>query len=336
MPRRMGTEGRAPKRAEPELKVEPRMRRMLDEVHARPEAGWRAEPLARKRAYVRRQGSTVSTSAPEPEVDAALERIFNSADFLAGWWLAVGAKRTLAVAKIITSAELGTGFMVSPWLMMTNNHVLDSVETAAGARAIFRYEEDERGRISRPQTLQFQPERCFVTSPKEELDFALVAVAPAAKGKPPGKAFGCIPMVGSIGKIIAGEPVNVLQHPSGRPREICVRNNLLVNVLDERHLLYGTDTEPGSSGSPVLNDHWELVALHCASEPRRNDKHEPLDIEGNVADAHTPESKRVWLANKGVRVSAIIKDLKARQVDASSGTEAEALVAELLAVGGNT
>jgi endonuclease G len=322
----------------PELRVEPEMRRRIDEVRAAPHDAWRYEPLERKIAFARRNVGAVVSDATEASVDATLERIFNSPDFLAGWWLAAGVRRAAAVAKISTDFELGTGFMVSPWLMITNHHVLDSADTAGTASVQFRYEEDERGRIARSQKLAFQPERCFVTSPVEDLDFTLVAVEPArsARGdKPPGKAFGCIPMVGTVGKIVRGQPVNVVQHPSGRPREICVRNNLLVDILDEKYLLYGTDTEPGSSGSPVLNDHWELVALHCASEPRRNEQQQPLDVDGNVVTASTPESKRVWLANKGIRVSAIIRELSARKLEPSSGTEAVELVTELLRTGGN-
>ena len=130
----------------------------------------------------------------------------------------------------------------------------------------FRYEEDDNEELHGTIRLALQPERCFVTSPVAELDLTLVAVAPTPDGEPPGKTFGHIVAPGPIGKVLLGQPVNILQHPDGRPREIAVRNNLLLSVDDDLTLTYGTDTERGSSGSPVLSDRWELVALHHSSK----------------------------------------------------------------------
>ena len=106
-------------------------------------------------------------------------------------------------------------------------------------------------------------------------------------------------------------------------------------MVDDTFVLYGADTEPGSSGSPVLSDTWELVALHHASEQKRNEQHQFVDAEGNLATDETPESKRVWVANKGIRVSALVADLRARTLDASNGTEAKVLVVQMLGLGGN-
>lgn len=320
-------------RAEPELQLAPETVARISAVAARPGQAWRQEPLARKRAFARRRGEPMTRDAEAPVVDAALERIFLDADFLAGAWLSIGATKAEAVAKINTTTELGTGFLVSPWLLMTNNHVIDTPDTASGAIAWFRYVEDADGNIT-PHKLALQPERCFVTSPSDALDYTVVAVAPL-DDKPPGEQFGSIPLHGGVGKIIVGQNVNVIQHPSGRPREICVRNNLLLEIVDDIFVLYGADTEPGSSGSPVLNDTWELVALHHASEQKRNAQHQYVDAEGNLATDETPESKRVWVANKGIRVSALVADLRSRTLDTRNGAEAKDLVDQMLGLGGN-
>jgi endonuclease G, mitochondrial len=84
----------------------------------------------------------------------------------------------------------------------------------------------------------------------------------------------------------------------------------------------------------VLNDAWELVALHSRAEQAQDDQGRPVDIDGLPATDDTPESRRVWVANKGVRTSAIVADLTARR-DAATGTEAAALLDELLRTGGN-
>ena len=48
------------------------------------------------------------------------------------------------------------------------------------------------------------------------------------------------------------------------------RSNLLVSLADATRLIYETDTLPGSSGSPVFNDQWQLVGLHHRTEQARN------------------------------------------------------------------
>jgi endonuclease G len=228
---------------------------------------------------------------------------------------------------------MGTGFLASLWLLVTNNHVLPDAATAADTEVTFRFEEDARGRTTRAVKVRLDPGRCFLTSGIDELDYTAVAVQ-AVNGKAPGSVFGSIPMVGATGKILSGHPVNIVQHPGGRAREIAVRNNLLVGVDDARYLTYLTDTEPGSSGSPVLNDAWELVALHSRAEPGRDQQGRPVDVDGQVTTDDTPDSRRTWVANKGVRTSAIVADLIARR-DAATETEAAALLDELLHNGGN-
>lgn len=301
-------------------------------VRSDPEQAWRTEPYDRKLRYALRHGASLPPDPSEARVDSALERIFTEPDFLQGRWLATGAKRCDAVARLVTPTTLGTGFLASPWLLVTNNHVLPDAALADGTDVTFRYEEDARGRTTRAVRVRLDPDRCFLTSHRDELDFTVVAVV-AIKGKPPGRVFGSIPMVGATGKILSGHPVNIVQHPAGRSREIAVRNNLLVGVDDARYLTYLTDTEPGSSGSPVLNDDWELVALHSRAEQARDEQGRPVDVDGRPATDRTPDSRRVFVANKGIRTSAIVADLTARRDGVDAATAA--LIDELLADGGN-
>jgi endonuclease G len=305
----------------------------LSAVCADPTQAWRTEPYDRKLRYALRHGADLPPQASEARVDTALERIFTGADFLHSRWLTEGTKRCDAVARLVTPVMMGTGFLASPWLLVTNNHVLPVPAVAAATQVTFRFEEDARGRTARAVRVRLDPDRCFLTSPDDELDYTVVAVA-AVKDKAPGATFGSIPLVGATGKILSGHPVNIVQHPGGRSREIAVRNNLLVGVDDVRYLTYVTDTEPGSSGSPVLNDAWELVALHSRADEARDAQGRPVDIDGRPAGDHTPESRRAWVANKGIRCSAIVADLTARR-DTAAGTEGAALIDELLRKGRN-
>jgi endonuclease G, mitochondrial len=283
-------------------------------VIAAPQEAWRSDSPQRKRAYARRRGIDTAELRTVKQLDQALEKVIGDRDFLPSRWLRRAADAAEAVARVRTPSDFGTGFLVSPWLLMTNHHVLDSAVVAEASTVTFRYEEDDNEQLRRTVRLALQPERCFVTSPVAELDLTLVAVAPTTNGKPPGKTFGHIVAPGQTGKVLLGQPVNILQHPDGRPREIAVRNNLLLSVDDDLTLTYGTDTERGSSGSPVLSDRWELVALHHSSKTEAG-------VVGNV----------------GIRVSAIVGHIRSLMADdaaaQAAGTDAGALLQEFLDLG---
>lgn len=278
---------------------------------ARDGTAWRREPLARRIAYAKRQGIPTAGNPPD-EVDAALERLLEGSDLLPALWFGAGSRRADAVALVKTPEGAGTGFLVSPELLLTNHHVLPDPDLAGSASARFRYEEDADGNITRAKTFPLRPDRLFVTSPTAELDYTVVAVESAADGTPPGAEYGVIPLIAATGKIMIGQPVNIIQHPRGNPREIAIRNNVLLTVDDRTRLTYLTDTEPGSSGSPVFNDQWECVALHHSSVAARDTAGHEIDVNGNPVTPSTPDALRKWIANEGIRVSAIMADLRAR------------------------
>lgn len=278
---------------------------------------WRKEPADRKRKRAHRLTGEPVAEVPEQEVDERLERVLGRSDLMPVWWLHRGVEVARAVCRIeATDPDHGritaTGFLVAPWLLMTNNHVLRTPEVAAGARISFGYRTLPDGSMPAPRSHRLDPDRLFRTSPVDQLDYTLVAVAPrTAGGPPPGEEHGWVPLVGSIGKILVGEPVNVIQHPAGRPMEIAVRDNLLLSLDDEARLTYKTDTEPGSSGSPAFNDQWELVALHHSSVEARDAAGRRIDRHGLVVTRTTPEHDRHWVANEGIRVSALVADIAA-------------------------
>jgi V8-like Glu-specific endopeptidase len=62
---------------------------------------------------------------------------------------------------------------------------------------------------------------------------------------------------------VPSEHVIVVQHPNGGYKQIVLTSNYVVAI--KGHVLhYTTDTMPGSSGSPVFNDSWQVVAIHHA------------------------------------------------------------------------
>lgn len=198
--------------------------------------------------------------------DYVPERTLSAEDFLPAWFLRVGFERARSIARIelVDGAQtyFGTGFMVSPSLLMTNHHVLPNIEVARRARVFFDYEDDEQGRQLSPQLFLAQPDRYFINN--ELLDVALVAV-----DGDPGKRWGTIPLRHQPRALEKGARINVIQHPRGGCKQIVMHGNEVVEITDAA-IHYLADTEGGSSGSPVFNNRWELVALHHRGGSRDN------------------------------------------------------------------
>ena len=155
----------------------------------------------------------------------------------------------------------GTASLVSTQLILTNHHVLPTADVARWSAIEFNYQDGIDGQPLQPRLFRLDPDRFYLAD--KEHDFALVAVAAAEAEL---AAFGFNRLIDVEGKAVVGEFVTIVQHPKGEKKQVSLRENRVVDLLDS-FLHYETDTEPGSSGSPVFNDQWEVVALHHASVP---------------------------------------------------------------------
>ncbi|MBF6300042.1 trypsin-like peptidase domain-containing protein [Nocardia amamiensis] len=243
---------------------------------------------------------------------ATLERIIGASNELQpANFLARGARTAATVARISMirngrEIPLGTGFLVSPRLLLTNNHVLPDLDTARQVVVDFGAETTIDNDPCLPLRFHLDPD-FFVTD--EHLDFTLVPVLPRTDGKPPGDVVGWWNrLIMDQGKIVVGEAMNIIGHPMGRLKEIGIRKNQLDLQLDH-FLHYSTDTEPGNSGSPVFNDQWEVVALHHSGVPRTDEQGRILRRDGTVWRQGDGDDAIAWTANEGVRISAILRHL---------------------------
>ena len=288
---------------------------------------WRSEDPDRKSRRAQRLFGTAVEGESERRLDEILERVLDEPDLRPLHWLTGGLRVAAAVGLVDGPVGNGTGFLVAPWLLMTNNHVLPTAEVAASATIRFGYQQQENGDVIGVKEVRVDPDRFFVTSPQDDLDFTVVALGPMPGGTDaPGDVLGTIPLVGATGKILEGEAINIIQHPAGRPKEIAFRNNQLVKLVDADVLTYSTDTDRGSSGAPVLNDQWELVGLHRASVEATDDQGRPVDRMGQPVRPETPATMRAWTANKGSRVSAIVRVLEAGSYDGERRALADTLL----------
>lgn len=203
-----------------------------------------------------------------------------------------------------------TGFLIAPGLMLTNHHVFPNAAAVASSRIGFDYWFDVSGqRPSDPDEYDLRPDLLFVTDPA--LDYTVVAVAPhsAAGAAIADRSF--LRMIPESGKAKQGDFVTILQHPDGVPMQIALRENEVVRAAeDEPYIWYKADTAHGSSGSPVLNDSLQLVALHANGRIKRDGDRYVLAAGGTTDSLDgLSESDVVWEANVGFRISRISQSL---------------------------
>ena len=200
------------------------------------------------------------------EVELTFERIIGVNNLKSIAWLELGLLRAKSVARIRRpDGALGTGWLLEDGWLLTNHHVLPSALMASSSQAELNYQTDVGGTPL--------PSCCYELSPEgyasdEDLDYALVRLRDA--GASPLSDWGTLP-VDCDARPLQSEHVSIIQHPYGSYKQIAVTANQVTNV-PVPHVQYTTDTMPGSSGAPVFNDAWRVVALHHASLRLPGDK----------------------------------------------------------------
>jgi Trypsin-like peptidase domain/Effector-associated domain 1 len=151
--------------------------------------------------------------------------------------------------------QYGTGFRIGADLLLTNWHVLHRPGDGATATAVsaeFGFEDDGQGRLLAPR-----PVRCDAAGAAGDQadDWAVVrALDPLDPAWP-------VIALSEAAQPVLEEPAFIIQHPQGQRKRVgFVRNQ--VSYVDDRVVQYLTDTDAGSSGSPVLDARGALIALH--------------------------------------------------------------------------
>jgi len=316
--RRMAAAAARHRAAEPDRRA---IRQREAEGHRYPDDD---EHLLRRAARLVEQhevpGPRLLAAGPEEVPPRQAERIIGASNDLQSLnFLARGLRAAAGVARIWFAVHGGpmrpqaTGFLVAPNLLLTNHHVFPD---AVGAREAFAEFGAEVGIDNElpTRTARFTPDPDTLFLTDVDLDFTLVALSPGADGRLPGEVFGHIPLIAAEGKLVVGDPVNVVGHPDGRLKEIAIRENRFTQRFDH-FLQYETDTEPGNSGSPVFNDQWEAVALHHSGVPALDDEGHVLDLTGAPWTPDQGQGAIRWIANEGIRISVVLRRLAAFELD---------------------
>lgn len=206
--------------------------------------------------------------------DSIRERIVDLSDLLPIYFLEEGVRIQNSVARVVlTKAHTvngntfrpgtgwATGFLVSPSLFLTNNHVIPNEAFAKKIRIQFNYQRNSDGIDKSTEDYYPTPEDFFYTNPS--LDFTLIRLRSKSVINDPVFGSGIIAPGQKWGFIqLNPDPVyleeqhlNIIQHPSGRRKQIALQNNQSTDLY-QNFIRYTTDTEPGSSGSPVFDNIW--------------------------------------------------------------------------------
>ncbi len=283
--------------------------RPLDFIPARPRSS--SEPqLARRKSFLGESGAKPSATE--------LERIMGSNDLVDEFYFERALLAALPVCRIVIRSPGGhvrghaTGFMISPRLLITNAHVFGRADEAAPSLAEFNYRLDVAGNPEPSYRFALRPDKFFFAHPP--LDFALVSVEPRSlDGSVPLSAFGYQRLIAESGKVMLKEWMTIIQHPGGAPKQFAIRENQCIEDSDPDVLWYASDTAPGSSGSPVLNDSFQVVALHHSGVARQDARKRYVLKNGTKVKslADVDDSQADWIANAGIRVSRICATITA-------------------------
>jgi phospholipase C len=250
----------------------------------------------------------------------AFERYIGENDLLSFDFIERAARAGRSVGRVVVrgagggTLAYGTGFLIAPRLLITNHHVLSSAAEAAPSAIDLNYQMGPDDQLLEVSTFHLEPEAFFLTS--EALDYTVVAVAERSAQGTRLDSFGHIPLTGD-NRVTKKERVNIIQHPSGQPKQIAIRDNEVVDVLDD-HLKYVTDTAPGSSGAGVFNEEWSLVALHHSGVPRRDAQGRILARDGSLWAEPLGVDRIDWESNEGVRIDRIVADLRGASLDGAA------------------
>ena len=245
----------------------------------------------------------IAPSAPVGEwrnpttADTVVEKVFGENTLRPIAFLNRGVEVSKSVLYIEVTegnkAWSGTGSLVAPGLALTNHHVISDSSMLPGVSTKFNYQDNFRGESEPSKVYKAKPGGMFRAV--KELDYAIFEV----EGEPE-KEYGYLPLASRDVK--QGDRINIIQHPNGSPKKISMQNNL-VEYVGGNVLQYVTSTNPGSSGSPVFNDGWQVVGLHHAG--------------GNIKE---PTTGRFYSRNEGILLVRILADLPAdirQRIDAA-------------------
>lgn len=222
----------------------------------------------------------------------------NYESFLAN--LALAGPRVCRIEAGEDAQVFGTGFLVGDDLVLTNFHVRELLLHAGSTAACrFDYRSLAGSQVVRSGHVVAAAEGADAwmawrpyagsdvadgdTPPTaQELDYALLRLAEPVGRFPPGQdsavdptqARGHYRLSATAAPMTPGADMIVVQHPAGAPLKLAIGQVLShpVPAAAAFRTAHDAPTEGGTSGSPCLDIHLALRALHHATDPQNPDR----------------------------------------------------------------
>lgn len=196
---------------------------------------------------------------------------------------------------------VGTGWLIAPGLLLTNYHVIEAREPNEPPASKADFE-----RQGKKTELWFDYHRegqdyapvdaVEVIASNRQLDYALLRLADSLSLTDRQH----VALVRERPELPRGTRLNIVQCPGGGPLRYAIRNNFFVGLGHRPYQMrYLTDTLNGSSGAPVLDDNWQVVAMH----------HGYKKVEPALYKEETGKSEVVKYHNEGIIISDILIDM---------------------------
>ena len=211
------------------------------------------------------------------------------------WFLERARARSRSICQVRVrgpqGAVKGTGFVIGPHRVLTNHHVLLGGGVPEHVDVWFDFEEAAEGQPGAPKVLRGDVATVRASGfmgpgldLAERVDWATIDTAePIPADNPPLR-------LARGRRILVGRRCYIVHHPGGGEKQVTLQGNH-VRFAGDQVLQYVTHTEKGSSGAPVFDEDWNVVAVHYAG--------------GTLADPMTGRNEH---RNMGVWVDAILDD----------------------------
>ncbi|MGB3465252.1 MAG: serine protease [Cyclobacteriaceae bacterium] len=227
-----------------------------------------------------------------PDTNRLFEAIIGENNFVGVQWLYNAVEASKKVGQVIKNGRVsGTTFLVDQNLALTNNHIFEDVKQATNSYARFDYIDDPNANQIKFKRWKFLPDKFFQTN--EKLDYSLVFIETLEEDGEEGNR-GFLRLTDQYQNPEINGSINIIQHPRGEALQIVFRDNQLKKVTDNV-LAYLTDTEYGSSGSPVFDDRFQVIGIHS---------HRKKDPNSDATDGTQ------WYRNVGFRMDKIYSEIE--------------------------
>ena len=293
---------------------------LIDAVLSEAEGLAIAQKLSRLRQEIHRalEPPTGLDSSPAEEIIIGEDEKV-SVTFLENGLSAARSVARIMVPRTIGGHAFGTSWLIAPGLLLTNYHVIQARgkhEQVATAQEFQQQAKDSMVWFGYDHDANSYTEyHCTeVIHANKDLDYVVLRIAEKSIDDVPLSNWGFLRIVRIQQHLTPGIRLNVIQHPGGRLKEIALRTNFYIgSVADSARFHYLSDTEGGSSGSPVLNDDWQVLGLHHAWDYYdRYYKDRPIRFNSLGLHYATPSKfseQVVATVNEGILIHAILNDL---------------------------